>query len=103
VDHTRLADGLRTKLELDTPPIAISFVQAPPPGVPTTEAVVPSACTFWRRAEQGVFYAPASAHLNCAIGAMVMGFDSGRQRGLDGGGADPRTGSTGLRGAADGL
>jgi len=36
---------------------------------------VPSSCSFWRRAEQGVFYAPAEAHFKCPVGAMVMGFE----------------------------
>jgi uncharacterized protein (DUF169 family) len=35
---------------------------------------VPSSCSFWREAERGVFYAPAEAHFNCAVGAMTMGF-----------------------------
>ena len=55
--------------------MALAFVDAPPAGVARTDAVVPSSCAFWRQAETEVFYAPAAAHLNCALGAMVMGFD----------------------------
>jgi len=62
-------------LGLDVPPIALSFAEAAPPGVQTFEHEVPSACTFWRKAETNVFYAPASKHFNCPIGAMTMGFD----------------------------
>src|SRR5262249_38064824 len=39
------------------------------------QSEVPSSCSLWRRAEQGVFYAPAQAHFRCPVGAMVMGFE----------------------------
>ncbi len=61
-------------LNLDTPPIALSFVDHAPAGVPDAGDAAPSACSFWRRAETGVFYASAAAHFNCPVGAMVMGF-----------------------------
>jgi uncharacterized protein (DUF169 family) len=43
--------------------------------MPVFDEEVPSACTFWRQAEIGLFYAPAEKHFNCPIGAMTMGFD----------------------------
>ncbi len=73
--YTETADRIATLLELELPPVALAFVDEPPAGVESTDAVVPSACAFWRKAERGVFYAPAGAHFNCPIGAMVMGFD----------------------------
>jgi len=72
--YANLADTLERRLDLYIPPIALAFVQERPPGIPTTEAVVPSSCAFWRRAESEVFFAPAQAHFNCPLGAMVMGF-----------------------------
>lgn len=36
---------------------------------------MPSSCTFWCEAEQGVFYATAQQHFNCSVGSHVMGFD----------------------------
>jgi uncharacterized protein (DUF169 family) len=69
------ANRLTQKLRLDTPPIALSFVDSPPAGIDTFDEEVPSSCAFWRKAESKVFYAPAAKHLNCLIGAMVMGFD----------------------------
>jgi len=75
MSYTELADTLENRLNLRLPPVALAFVDAPPPGVARTDAVVPSSCAFWRQAESEVFYAPAAAHLNCALGAMVMGFD----------------------------
>jgi uncharacterized protein (DUF169 family) len=62
-------------LDLDVPPMALAFVDQPPAGIDTTLTDSPSSCAFWRRAEQGVFYAPAEAHFNCPVGAMVMGFE----------------------------
>lgn len=73
--RTETADRIATLLELELPPIALAFVDEPPDGVEATDAVVPSACAFWRKAEEGVFYAPAEAHFGCPIGAMVMGFE----------------------------
>lgn len=74
-DHRDLAQRLTAALGLDLPPVALAFVDAPPPGVERDAEVSPSACAFWRRAEGGVFYAPAEQHHNCAVGAMVMGFE----------------------------
>ena len=73
--NPQLSEAISTKLELDTPPIAITFVESAPAGIASFEQTVPSACTFWRKAEQGVFYASAERHFNCPIGAMTMGFD----------------------------
>jgi uncharacterized protein (DUF169 family) len=70
-----VVEDLVSALQLDMPPIGVAFVAEPPAGVPMADRDAPSACTFWRRAEQGVFYAPAGAHFNCAVGAVVMGFE----------------------------
>ncbi|HET9050995.1 MAG TPA: DUF169 domain-containing protein [Candidatus Dormibacteraeota bacterium] len=75
MNHRELADSLISVLGLDRPPVALSFTDARPADVEVPEAAVPSACTFWRRAEHGVFYAPADRHFNCAVGAMTMGFE----------------------------
>ncbi len=68
------AQRLTAALTLDLPPVALTFTDTPPEGVAGPAHEVTSACAFWRMAEQGVFYAPADAHDNCPIGAMVMGF-----------------------------
>lgn len=39
-----------------------------------TGSHVPSACTFWRLAEKGVFYAGGDDHKECPIGMLTMGF-----------------------------
>jgi uncharacterized protein (DUF169 family) len=74
MSNQTLAQRLTTALTLDLPPIGLHFTDTPPDGVPRPGHPVTSACAFWRLAEKGVFYAPAAAHDNCPIGAMVMGF-----------------------------
>lgn len=73
--YVDLADRLSTKLRLTQPPIGLAFLEAPPPGVPRTPEQAPSACTFWRRAAVGLFYAESEDHFRCPIGLLTMGFD----------------------------
>ena len=61
-------------LQLKQPPIGLSFVETVPDQVKHIGSRVPSACTFWRLAEKGVFYATAEDHQECPIGMMTMGF-----------------------------
>ncbi|MEV6810766.1 MULTISPECIES: DUF169 domain-containing protein [Micromonospora] len=69
------ATEISALLDLEQPPVAVAFVEQVPDGVETTTAVSPSACAFWRRGEQEVFFAAAAQHYNCPVGSMVMGFD----------------------------
>ena len=71
---TDLSNLLESQLGVTDPPVAIAFVDEQPPGVPRVDSVVPSACAFWRQAENRTFYAVAVDHFNCPLGAMVMGF-----------------------------
>ena len=73
--YSAVADHLTSALGLEFPPVAVVRVTESPTDVPHFGGAVPSACTFWRRAEQGLFYADAEAHMGCPIGAMVMGFE----------------------------
>jgi uncharacterized protein (DUF169 family) len=72
---------LTDALSLETPPVAVSFVAEPPPGIPSFQGEVPSACTFWRRAEQGTFYADAPSHFNCLVGSYTMGLSLPPEKG----------------------
>ncbi|MDH6194129.1 uncharacterized protein (DUF169 family) [Mycobacterium frederiksbergense] len=74
MDCVTIAERLTALLDLRHRPIGLAFVDQPPQGVAQSSRPVPSACTFWRQAEQAVFYASAEQHFNCPIGAMVMGF-----------------------------
>jgi uncharacterized protein (DUF169 family) len=74
MDLAELASRVQSGLGLDYPPVALTFVDTPPADLPGPPRVAPSACTFWREAEKGTFYASAAEHYNCPIGSMVMGF-----------------------------
>lgn len=71
----QLSSTLQNTLGLATAPVALAFVNQAPAGVKSFAGKVPSACTFWRLAENEVFYASAQDHFNCPIGVMTMGFD----------------------------
>jgi uncharacterized protein (DUF169 family) len=86
VENAKLAHQLVEGLRLERPPVALAFVATPPEGVAGVDEPAPSACTFWLRAEQGVFYATAKDHRECPIGVMTMGFPvdaSAQTRGLE--------------------
>jgi uncharacterized protein (DUF169 family) len=74
LDRRGLASTLKSTLGLRLPPVALSFVAERPSDIGEFTEGVPSACSLWRRAEAGVFFAPAEAHFNCPIGALTMGF-----------------------------
>lgn len=69
-----LAKRLVAVLGLDIPPVALRFVTEQPAGVRSLNKPVPSACSLWREAETGTFYASAQRHHGCAVGTFVMGF-----------------------------
>jgi uncharacterized protein (DUF169 family) len=64
--HTALTELLR----LASSPVAISFVDRAPAGVPHVSAVEPASCGYWRRAASGeVFFTVADDHKRCPVGA----------------------------------
>ena len=74
MQHGEAAGFIERTLSLAKPVIGLAFVQAQPEGVSRIGKAVPSTCAFWHEAETDVFYAEASDHFNCPLGAMVMGF-----------------------------
>jgi uncharacterized protein (DUF169 family) len=65
-----LRTSLAQLLRLTSPPVAISFVDAAPAGVPRVSAGEPASCGYWRRAAAGeVFYTVADDHKRCPVGA----------------------------------
>jgi uncharacterized protein (DUF169 family) len=72
--YENFADNLTRKLKLVHAPVAIAFLEDAPLGIGRYEEVVPSACTFWKAAENELFYATAEDHYNCPIGAITQGF-----------------------------
>jgi uncharacterized protein (DUF169 family) len=83
---TELADSLSRALALASPPLAISFSDAPPAGVPAFDAPmpapmpdgrtgrVPAGCVFWMEAAERTFSTVAEDHGNCSVGSMTHGF-----------------------------
>jgi len=74
-DYASLAQALTSLLGLAHPPIAIATASAVPEGVPLFKGISPSSCSFWVSAEKEVFAVPDLDHMNCPVGAMVMGFN----------------------------
>ena len=65
-----MASSLTELLHLTSAPIAITFVDEAPPGVPHVSALEPAGCGYWRRAAAGeVFFTVADDHKGCPIGA----------------------------------
>ena len=84
--YQELAQRFSELLTLKQSPIGLSFVETIPDEVEHISTRVPSACTFWRLAEKGVFYAGAEDHQECPIGMMTMGFtmpEASQQRAQD--------------------
>jgi uncharacterized protein (DUF169 family) len=85
-DWSALAAELTSTLHLSSAPLAITFSDAPPPGVPAfdepmPEALpdgrtgrVPAGCVFWMKAADRTFTTVAEDHGNCSVGSMTHGF-----------------------------
>ena len=76
MDSWNLVQLLADRLCIETPPVAMAFVEEPPPDVPTLYRDPPSFCSLWRLAELQVFYASGAQHDGCGIGGVVSGFAS---------------------------
>lgn len=74
MDATALSELLAERLDIQLPPVALSFVDERPQTVPDLVRESPSFCTMWRWAEESTFYAEGAQHLGCAIGGVVSGF-----------------------------
>lgn len=62
--------SLAELLHLNSPPVAIAFVDTAPASVPHVSDVEPAGCGYWRRAAAGeVFYTVADDHKRCPVGA----------------------------------
>lgn len=67
---------LQQLLDLEYPPLALSFRAEAPAGVPRVPPGTPAGCGYWRRAQAGeVFYTTAEDHYGCPVGAHTHGID----------------------------
>ncbi|MCI4335612.1 MAG: DUF169 domain-containing protein [Thermoplasmata archaeon] len=68
-----IAEQLANDLELTSPPVQISYLDAAPAGVPEHPTGVPSVCTFFAEGRTHAFYAGVRSHEDCEVGAFVLG------------------------------
>lgn len=66
-----IAESLTEALHLKQPPVAITFSDAAPEGVPAHAGRVPAGCRFWEDAAGGAFATTAEDHYRCAIGVYT--------------------------------
>lgn len=72
VDFRSIEERLVRLLALTRRPVAVTFAETAPAGVPRFAGVEPSGCSFWRLAAAGrTFYTIPSDHYHCAIGAYT--------------------------------
>ena len=86
MDYRRIEQQLTTDLSLRHRPVAVAFLNTPPPGVDKFEGVQPSGCSFWTLASGGpTFYTVAADHYNCPIGSHThnIPLPADRARDLD--------------------
>jgi uncharacterized protein (DUF169 family) len=83
MSYEALSALLRDTLGLGRTPVALAFADEAPPGAGQVTSRVPSACAFWRMAEEGVFFASASDHAGCSVGAHVMGLPMSDETGAE--------------------
>jgi len=86
-DYDALATDLKQLLSLMVEPLAISFSQRSPEGVPAFADPIPepvdgrtgrvsAGCVFWTRASDRTFTTEAADHANCSVGSLTHGFTS---------------------------
>jgi len=74
-----ISEKLKTLLKLDETPIAVSFLQKPPEGVPRLKKPL-YACAIWGEAKTKALYAIAEDHYPCPTGALILGFKLHREQ-----------------------
>jgi uncharacterized protein (DUF169 family) len=71
-NHAEIEQVLTGALGLTRRPVAVAFVDTPPPGVARLEGAQPSGCSFWRLVAGGrTFYTLPADHYNCPVGAYT--------------------------------
>jgi len=68
----QLESQFTAALALNRRPVAVSFLDSEPAGIPRFSGVEPAACSFWQLAAAGrVFYTVPADHYNCAVGVYT--------------------------------
>jgi uncharacterized protein (DUF169 family) len=71
-----LAQTLTDALHLSQPPVAVSFADRVPSGVPYYEGSVPAGCRFWQEAAGRVFATVSEQHDLCSIGVYTHNLET---------------------------
>jgi uncharacterized protein (DUF169 family) len=74
--YAKLATTLAASLDLQQPPVAISFTDTTPAGIKAHSGRVPAGCKFWQDAATGAFATTAADHNLCAIGVYTHNLQS---------------------------
>ena len=69
--YSQLAAILAASLDLQQPPVAISFTDTVPAGVKAHSGRVPAGCRFWQDGASAAFATTAADHSLCAIGVYT--------------------------------
>src|SRR6202451_3602614 len=70
-NYPQLAAILAASLDLQQPPVAISFADSLPVGVKSHAGRAPAGCRFWEDGATTAFATSASDHSLCAIGVYT--------------------------------
>lgn len=64
------------ELNLQSRPVAVAFLDAPPAGLSRIDRQLPAGCAFWKHASEGnAFYTLPEDHYNCPVGAFTHNVD----------------------------
>lgn len=74
--YSQQAARLAASLDLQQPPVAISFTDTVPVGIPSHSGRVPAGCKFWQDAATAGFATTAADHNLCAIGVYTHNLQS---------------------------
>lgn len=69
--YAKLAATLAASLDLQQPPVALSFTDSLPAGIKTYSGRVPAGCRFWQDAASEAFATSPADHNLCAIGVYT--------------------------------
>jgi uncharacterized protein (DUF169 family) len=74
--YAKLAATLAASLDLEQPPVAMSFTASLPAGIKAYSGRVPAGCKFWQDAATTAFATTAADHNLCAIGVYTHNLPS---------------------------
>ena len=82
----QLAERVECTLQLTTPAVAVSFLDAAPAGLEEPAAAVPAGCSFWGQGTHSTVVTRAEDHKHCSIGIHthnLSGAPASQQRELE--------------------